>query len=653
MAELIPYPFPRLITRMLRELDRHDRIFDLPRKKWFLGDESHDTSVRFHGRAASTPLGPAAGPHSQMAQNLVLAWLAGSRIMELKTVQIMDELTIPRPCIDIRTIGYNIEWSQELKLEQSLDEYVKGSMLIEMLSRTLDLAPGFCDLIFDMSVGYDLEGIKSDRVRAFIDGMMDASAVVERLRAEIPAEFGHLRDLEYRTKLSDTLTLSTFHGCPPDEIERIIDYLLREVGLNCVIKLNPTLLGPDRVRSLLHDQMGYTNVRVPDSAFEKDTKWEQAEGFIERLCDTAQGLGLGLGVKFSNTLLVEHDGEYLPKGEKEKYLSGPPLHVLAMSLVAQLRERFGDTVPISFSAGIEKSNFPDAVALGLTPITVCTDLLKTGGYGRASAYFPELFRRMDAVGASSVDEFILKAYGNENEANSMGDGSTGVDAVSNAKLLNTRTYVAKATKNDRFAIINNSKPPKKMGTMLELFNCITCDKCVPVCPNDANFTITLPPRDVPVEVLLPKDGGFEVRAGEPIVLDKKHQIANFSDFCNECGNCDVFCPEDGGPYILKPRFFGSLAAFEEFRTHDGFLIEHGGGTQRVRARFGEAIVTLVVEDERATYAGEGFEISFDRSDPAGTASGQASGEVDLTYYHIMELMREAVMDTDDVNFVNA
>ena len=121
--------------------------------------------MTFHGHRASTPLGPAAGPQSQMAQNLVLSWLAGCRIMELKTVQILDELEIPRPCIDMQTVGYNVEWSQELKLEESLEEYVKGSMLIEMLraSGVVPMAGGFDDVVYDMSVGYDLAGIKTPK----------------------------------------------------------------------------------------------------------------------------------------------------------------------------------------------------------------------------------------------------------------------------------------------------------------------------------------------------------------------------------------------------------------------------------------------------------------------------------------------------------
>ena len=116
-----------------------------------------------------------------MAQNIVLPWLCGGRFMELKTVQIKDELAIPRPCIDMQTVGFNVEWSQELKLDQSLEEYVKASMLIEMLQAS-GMAAGCTDTVFDMSVGYDLAGISSPPVRGFLAGLMDASPVVERLR---------------------------------------------------------------------------------------------------------------------------------------------------------------------------------------------------------------------------------------------------------------------------------------------------------------------------------------------------------------------------------------------------------------------------------------------------------------------------------------
>src|SRR5262245_24733469 len=191
VAELVPLPIGRLINRMFVELERKRSIFDLPEKKFVLGDPKRDLSVDFHGKTASTPLGPAAGPQSQLAQNIVLSFLGGGRIMELKTVQIMDELKIPRPCIDMQTVGFNVEWSQELKLEQSLEEYVKASMLLEILcaSGKLALVPGFDRVIFDMSVGYDLKGIRNERVQKFIMGMLDARDVVDKLRREIPDEW--------------------------------------------------------------------------------------------------------------------------------------------------------------------------------------------------------------------------------------------------------------------------------------------------------------------------------------------------------------------------------------------------------------------------------------------------------------------------------
>ncbi|MEC7540476.1 MAG: glutamate synthase, partial [SAR324 cluster bacterium] len=481
MAELIPYPFAALIERMFSELESADSIFDLPSKSFFLGREGRDYSVPFHDKRAPTPLGPASGPQTQMAQNLVLSWLCGCRILELKTVQILDELEIPRPCIDMETIGYNVEWSQELKLEQSLHEYVKGAMLIEILkaSGKLKMAPGFGEVIYDMSVGYDLKGIQTERVQDYIRGMKDASAVVEHYRKQIPDRFSQFRDLDFPTNLSNSLTLSTFHGCPPDEIERIIDFLLNEHSLNCIIKLNPTLLGEERVRELLQGVMGYEAVNVPSKAFQTDTSWDQAQGFVQRLGVTADQLGLGFGVKFSNTLIVENHRSFFPESEKEMYLSGPPLHVLATNLVDRFRDRFGDHYPISFSAGIDRKNFADAVAIGLTPITSCSDLLKAGGYSRATTYFRELDSRMDRLGVNTIPDYIIKAYCNAEQALSecgkdvedseidscrkaLEEGTSLIEAagehlygrwLSQCKLLNTQTYAENATLDQRYALV--------------------------------------------------------------------------------------------------------------------------------------------------------------------------------------------------------
>ena len=680
MAELIPYPFAALIERMFSELESADSIFDLPSKSFFLGREGRDYSVPFHDKRAPTPLGPASGPQTQMAQNLVLSWLCGCRILELKTVQILDELEIPRPCIDMETIGYNVEWSQELKLEQSLHEYVKGAMLIEILkaSGKLKMAPGFGEVIYDMSVGYDLKGIQTERVQDYIRGMKDASAVVEHYRKQIPDRFSQFRDLDFPTNLSNSLTLSTFHGCPPDEIERIIDFLLNEHSLNCIIKLNPTLLGEERVRELLQGVMGYEAVNVPSKAFQTDTSWNQAQGFVQRLGVTADQLGLGFGVKFSNTLIVENHRSFFPESEKEMYLSGPPLHVLATNLVDRFRDRFGDHYPISFSAGIDRKNFADAVAIGLTPITSCSDLLKAGGYSRATTYFRELDSRMDRLGVNTIPDYIIKAYGNAEQALSecgkdvedskidscrkaLEEGTSLIEAagedlygrwLSQCKLLNTQTYAENVTLDQRYALVKNSKPPTKVGSMLELFDCLTCDKCIPVCPNDANFMLSIPPEQVPVKTLTFQDGSWSVEESGKLVLEKKHQIANFADFCNECGNCDIFCPEDGGPYVLKPRFFGSRESFREFSNHDGFFIERNNGGDTVLARFSQDEYESTLMNGEVQFSGPGFNIRFSADDPEKTVSGEAETSVDLTRYEIMEKIRWGILESGHVNYAS-
>lgn len=585
-------PIATLARRMLRELDAKDSIFDLPARKFVLGDTRHDCSVSFHGHTAATPFGPAAGPSTQLAQNIVLSWLAGGRIIELKTVQINDRLTIPRPCIDMQTVGYNVEWSQELTLEESLEEYVKASMLIRILqaSGTLALMPGFDRTVFDMSVGYDLAGIRSERVQAFMAGMMDASVVVERLRKELPRELGPLRDLDFTTHLSSSLTLSTFHGCPPHEIEQIVDFLMRERHLACVVKLNPTLLGSAELHALLHDALGYTELRVPDDAFAKDAHWDQAVAFMDRLDVTAKSLGLDVGMKFSNTLIVENHRHVFPQSEAAMYLSGPPLHVLAMHLVRRVRGTFGDRFPISFSAGIERANFPDAVALGLVPVTVCTDLLQPGGYGRPFGYFDELKRRMDAVDASSVDEFVVRAY-----------GAGGPADLSAAKVRNTGLYVERATADARYAAAAHRKVPRKIGRQLKLFDCLTCDKCIPVCPNDANFT-------------------FHMASTPEVPVTEERQIGNFADFCNDCGNCDTFCPEDGGPFVLKPRFFVSRERWLADAPRDAILVEHDAITGRFHG------VEVRVTDDAAP--------------------------TDDSNVLVLRRLREALLSPTEVNYVN-
>ena len=78
-------------------------------------------------------------------------------------------------------------------------------------------------------------------------------------------------------------------------------------------------------------------------------------------------------------------------------------------------------------------------------------------------------------------------------------------------------------------------------------------------------------------------------------MGKAHQIATFQDFCNECGNCDTFCPEDGGPYVEKPRFFGSLDAWRRLDGQDGFFALRADEVDAIWGRIGGVEYHLEVD----------------------------------------------------------
>ena len=274
---------------------------------------------------------------------------------------------------------------------------------------------------------------------------------------------------------------------------------------------------------------------------------------------------------------------------------------------------------------------------------MCSDLLKPGGYARQVTYLEALTAAMSAIGAFDIDAFILATAGLAG-----GDGDR--DA---AILQNTEAYVEGLERDPHFTLAGNAKEPKKVGTNLELFDCLTCDKCIPVCPNDANFTMTIAPREIAVHRLRRNGASWELVPAEPLVLKKKHQIASFADFCNECGNCDIFCPEDGGPYLEKPRFFGTEEQWQTWSEHDGFFLERRVGEHHVRGRFRGMEYGAVFTNGSARYSGPGFAIQFERADLAGTITGEAEGEVDMWWYHVMDVVRQSVYESGDVNWVSA
>ncbi len=199
--------------------------------------------------------------------------------------------------------------------------------------------------IFNMSVGYDLEGIRSTKINAFIEGLKDASstpiwhACIEWAKSHLQA-FQCIDEtylLGISSHISSSVTLSTLHGCPPDEIERIATYLLKEKGLHTYIKCNPTLLGYDFTRTILN-QMGYDYLFLILIILNMIFSFDQAVPMLERLIALSNKLSLTFGVKLTNTFPVQITRSELPG--KEMYMSGRALFPLTLSLAYKLAHTF-------------------------------------------------------------------------------------------------------------------------------------------------------------------------------------------------------------------------------------------------------------------------------------------------------------------------
>ncbi len=706
MTTFSPIPFTNLLRRMRREVEICQSIFDLPKRDWFFPLEGFDFSAKHFSHRASTPAGPAAGPHTQLAQNIVLSWLAGGRIIELKTVQVDDRLEIPRPTMHITNVGYNVEWSQELSVPESLAEYAKAVYLIEILKHTRGFgafagAPRFeqsADTVYDISVGYDLEGIRSEKVTGYLRALQNPAPHFAELRRELTGDSREFRDLELPPSISECVTLSTFHGCPANQIEAIAQYLMESLGFHVIIKFNPTLLGFDAVRELLFDRMGYHHLALHREAFEQDLQFGDALEMLRRLHIVAKRCGRSVGAKFTNTLVVANNPSIFPtQPDPYMYLSGKPLHVIAMNLMQRFREDVGFELPVSFSAGIDRKNFPSAVACGMVPVTTCTDLLRQGGYARLPRYLHHLAEEMKRSDVTNREAYVLSAKRHAVEAietalHSIPGGAqiwkkensrlfqiaaacpddlplafrkaaaaAGMDAeavalkaTQIAGRLNAREIVPALADDPRYRAESNANEPRRIPRELQLYDCINCDLCILACPNDAVFSYDVRPTERTTEILRFDARGMLSRApGKGFAIRKTRQLAVVAGLCNACSNCDVYCPEDGAPFEVKERVFASLSDFYRAPLRDGFCRQN----YALRARIGG--VEMLFEPDsargRVLLHASGLRLEFDwNSLQLSTGSVTCDREISLDTADVlhMKTVWESIFNSARPNWVN-
>jgi putative selenate reductase len=456
------------LLKWILAAEKQGDIFGIRKELFFIPSMNDPFRMRRYGQLLETPLGVAAGPHTQLSQNLIAAWLTGARYMELKTVQILDELDVTKPCIDMTDEGYNCEWSQELKLDRSFDEYLNAWIVLHILKDKFGWgATDEAGFIFNMSVGYNLEGILSPPVQQFLDRMADCAQAKKEKIERLARFYPRVKDLNIPDRVSDNITISTMHGCPPDEVEKIGHYFVTERKLNTTIKLNPTLLGPERLRSILNDKLGFETV-VPDLAFEHDLKYADGVALIRSLLEAADDGGVAFNIKLTNTLETSNLEQNLPKSEQMVYMSGRALHPISINLAARLQAEFDGHLDISFSAGTDCFNIAEVLACNLKPVTVCSDLLKPGGYGRLSQYLEAIGGAMKAAKAGSLEDFILSPH-------------RAADDTAKAGLQNLSIYAETVVQQEAYRKARFPYDNIKTSRPLSTFDCIH-SPCTATCP---------------------------------------------------------------------------------------------------------------------------------------------------------------------------
>lgn len=443
------------------------------------------------------PIGPAAGPHTQLAGNIVSAYGAGAVYFELKTVQVLEgkELQLQKPCIYVENEVYNTEWSTELTVKQAADEYIKAYLLLQILSREFALV-NMDKIHFVVSVGYDLAGIQSEKIDAFLESMKNASKtkewkqditfIKEHMQLFQHLEQNDIEEIQKKNRISDSVTLSTMHGCKSEEIEQIVFYLMKEKGFYTYVKLNPTLIGKDAVKRTLQKK-GYQDLEFDESVFQTDMTLDAAKQMIMNCQQEAKKCNRKFGVKLTNTFPVRIKHQELA-GET-MYLSGTALYPLAVQAVKALAEQFSNGLKMSYSGGADVSNIKALLETGLESVTVSSILLKPGGYKNITK-LQEAAKELEAVEGMNLKKLSALA----------------ADAVQNPMYCKKQKTLSFESKNEYSPL------------------CAVCNNCVDVCPNRANVSFQ--------------------KNGKKYVIHRER-------LCNECGCCVYTCVMGHKPYLEK------------------------------------------------------------------------------------------------------
>jgi len=587
------------------------------------------------GETLDTPVGPAAGPNTQLAQNIVAAYLSGSRFIELKTVQQMDgealRACVPRPCINAADEGYNVEWSTELTVPEAFGEYVKAWLMLHVLCRELEISPR-PRCVFNMSVGYDLAGIRGEKIDGYIEGMKNASGhpvyedgirwlkenrgrfkkVSDRDIAEIPARVSgsaalYLRRngvdvtvLEKRKKpfglveyvipafripeealrrdfaMAEKAGVRFVFGAEPNadvsELRRAYDFVILAVGA-----WGPGAPAVSEGQAHLRDALAFL-----EEAKEKDCRVTLGRrvaviggGDVAMGC--ARAVKRAPGVE-SVAVVYRRTRRFMPAEPEELTLARKD-GVVLIELPKPVRfDGKALTCEIMALGDWDESGRRGVVGTGQT-VSLAFDSVITATVARVDTpLFAAAGLAADSRGNPLLNEARESAVPGVYVVGDCKAGpATVAAAMADGKAAAMDILEKLGLPHDFIRVpvpLNQLALQTRKGTLIrEKEGPADAERCLS-CGRLCESCCDVCPNRANVRVAV--DGLFTPA-----------QILHLDGFCNECGNCASFCPWTGRPYQDKVTLFWRSEDFENSENR-GFL-PLGGGLYRLRLETGDVL----------------------------------------------------------------
>jgi putative selenate reductase len=163
-----------------------------------------------------------------------------------------------------------------------------------------------------------------------------------------------------------------------------------------------------------------------------------------------------------------------------------------------------------------------------------------------------LERDMAAAGTRTLEEWHRHSWDAANDEGFRGPAEAHM------------TETVSGDKRSEYDLYAHEDLPRSVDHDLEMWGCVACNLCVTVCPNDAFFRLATP---------------------EGSEMSGRQQYFVLAELCNECGNCMVFCPENGDPAQVKAKLYLDRDRFD-IAEGQGFLLSADDGRASLTARAG-------------------------------------------------------------------